>query len=225
MRARDITGMRSGRLVAIKRIKNKKGERTKWLCQCDCGNTHIAQTWDIVSGHTKSCGCKEKERIFTHGRTGERLYVIWNEIKYRCYNPNCKQYKYYGGKGIKLCDEWRHEYENFRAWAYSNGYDDKAKKYECTIDRIDVNGNYEPSNCRWVDMYVQASNTVRNHYITLNGETHTITQWARITGLSRSTIHKRLKKPGSTPESALSLERKGGWYRENGHIKKSERIL
>lgn len=223
MRALDLTGVRSGRLVAIKRAENKN-RYTTWLCKCDCGNECIVRTSDIVRKHTTSCGCKEQERIFTHGRTGERLYVVWNEIKYRCYNQKSKAYKYYGARGIKLCDEWRHDYESFRSWAYANGYEEDAPKYKCTIDRIDVSGDYSPSNCRWVDMYVQANNTVRNHYITLNGETHTITQWSRITGLSRSTIHKRLKKKNSTPESVLSLERKGGWYRENGHVKKHERV-
>lgn len=219
MRAVDLTGQRYGRLVCVKRVENDHKGFTRWLCQCDCGNTHIVKTGDLRSGHVKSCGCITDERTYTHGRTHERLYRVWLLMKRRCYKKDYENYHYYGGRGIRVCDEWIHEYENFRSWAYANGYDESLPGYECTLDRIDVNGNYEPSNCRWVNMYVQANNTRRNRYITLNGETKTLIQWSRETGISRSAIHKRFKR-GCTPEQALSPIRRRGWYKENGHCKK-----
>ena len=112
----------------------------------------------------------------------------------RCEKPYSEAYKYYGSRGIKVCEEWsgEHGYENFRKWAFENGYDPDAPKGKCTIDRIDVNGDYEPSNCRWVDLKVQANNKRNNHRITINGETHTISEWADIVGIDQRTISTRI---------------------------------
>lgn len=97
-----------------------------------------------------------------HGYYGERLYAVWSSMKGRCYNKNNDKYKNYGERNIKVCDDWKNSYESFRSWAYKNGYDDGAKYGECTLDRIDVNGNYEPSNCRFVSIAEQMINTTRN---------------------------------------------------------------
>ena len=152
----DLTGQRFRHLIAIKREhKNKKGEYF-WLCKCDCGNTVVVRVGDLRSGNTTSCGCRRGG--ITHGGTYLRLYGVWESMKRRCNNPNCDHYDSYGGRGIKVCDEWNNDFAAFQKWAESTGYDPNAPHGKCTLDRIDNNGNYEPSNCRWVDMKVQASN-------------------------------------------------------------------
>lgn len=162
----DLTGVRFGRLVVKDRdndyISPTGKHHVKWLCQCDCGNEISVDVCQLNSGKTKSCGCLKNEVCergnVTHGGRYDRLYKVWSNMKNRCYNKNSADYKYYGARGISLCDEWRNDYQSFKNWAYSAGYDDNAQKGKCTIDRIDVNGNYEPGNCRWVDMSIQAAN-------------------------------------------------------------------
>lgn len=156
----DFTGMKVGRLQVIER-NGSRNNMAVWKCRCDCGNIVDVMGRDLKRGHTKSCGCLHKEgmikRLKTHGGTHERLYAVWQTMKKRCQNKNNKGYKYYGARGVKICCEWN-DYSNFKQWAYTNGYDDKAPYGECTIDRIDVNGDYEPKNCRWVSMAIQNSN-------------------------------------------------------------------
>ena len=166
MNFQDLTGKTFGRLTVVKRapslIEPSGRKRTMFECVCSCGNSCIVAATSLKSGASKSCGCIKSERnksYFTkHGFCKERLYRLWNDIKKRCYNPNYKQFKDYGGRGIIMCNEWLSDYMAFRNWALSNGYDPNAKFGECTIDRIDVNGNYQPDNCRFVSMKIQNSN-------------------------------------------------------------------
>ena len=160
---KDITGNRYGRLIAIKQAGTNDNGST-WLCKCDCGNETIVSANDLKKGQVRACGCLGGKfrkggasYNYKHGQSRTRLYTVWENMKYRCYNKNAPNYKNYGGRGISVCDEWQ-EFEPFYRWALQSGYDPDAPRGECTIDRIDVNGNYEPSNCRWVDMKVQRKN-------------------------------------------------------------------
>lgn len=162
----DKTGRRYGRLVVVEYVY--KG---KWLCKCDCGNETVVPSVNLANGHTKSCGCLNRDVSIAintkHGGKGTRLYAVWKSMKSRCYNKNERAYSLYGGRGILVCDEWLDDFATFRNWAMENGYDPNAPRGKCTIDRINVNGNYEPSNCRFVDMKTQARNRrpyKQNHY-------------------------------------------------------------
>lgn len=168
-RFEDLVGRRFGRLVVKERAENilhaNGRRRVAWVCLCDCGNDCVVETYHLKSGSTKSCGCLRSEvttaRYTTHNGSKERLYKVWMDMKQRCYNPNYKQYHDYGGRGIRVCDEWKNDYLAFREFAMRNGYDPEAKFGETTIDRVDVNGDYSPQNCRFVNMKVQNQNKRR----------------------------------------------------------------
>lgn len=133
------------------------------------------------------CGFYENGQ-FKKGYSKTRLYGIWGGIKTRCCNPNDKVYSNYGGKGISMSEEWKNNFISFGTWALENGYTDSL-----TIDRIDPTQGYTPENCRWVDQQTQQNNRTNNHRLEYNGESHTIMEWTRITGLKDTTIHRRLE--------------------------------
>lgn len=128
------------------------------------------------------------------GESRSRLYrSVWNKIRQRCLNPKNKDYPHYGGRGISICQEWN-DFLVFKEWAYSHGYDPDAPYGKCTLDRIDVNGNYCPDNCRFVDIKTQNGNKTTSHYVTYHGETHTIAEWGEITGLSPNALYNRINR-------------------------------
>lgn len=189
----DLTNQKFGRLTVINFAFNKS-RRSYWKCKCDCKNIKIIEGYKLTSGHTKSCGCLSKENLkklaensIKHNLTNSKIYRTWQNMKNRCYNKKVKSYKYYGKRGIKVCDEWKNNFLNFYNWAIKNGYKDNL-----TIDRINVNGNYEPSNCRWATKEEQANNKRNNHFLTYKGQTLTINQWARKINIPRETIKTRI---------------------------------
>lgn len=254
----DLKGKRFGRLTVIEPQRTKDG-RFGWLCKCDCGGETVANIGDLKSGNTSSCGCLRVEvssiRAKTHGKSKTRLYDVWINMRQRCSNKNLPSWEHYGGRGIKVCSDWNTSFEKFMEWALSSGYEDKL-----TIDRIDVNGNYEPNNCRWVTVKEQANNKTnsrietykgisasvatlceifskdyalvsgrlqngwsideamdyevgdwakkKHHYLTFNGQTKSIQEFAHEYGFKRSIIGERLKR-GWSVEEALTIKAGG----------------
>lgn len=192
----DLTGKRFGRLTVIEFYKElivtPKDILRLWKCKCDCGKELKETEKSLLRGETRSCGCLKK--LKRYGSTcnkseNKKLYGVWVAMQQRCLNCTNKNYKYYGARGIKVCNKWISDFRYFYEWAMSNGYKDGL-----TIDRIDVNGNYEPSNCKWTPYKEQSRNKRNNVLITYNGETHCLNEWARITGLSKDVLRYRLKK-------------------------------
>ena len=203
-RFKDLTGQKFNRLTVIQYLS-----KSKWQCKCDCGNIVEVQGGHLKNGHTKSCGCYNNEcrssrmiqQHFIHGKSNTKIYKVLKEIKYRCYSKNHRLYKYYGARGIVVCDEWKRDFEAFYNWAMDNGY-----KEGLTIDRIDANGNYEPSNCRWITNEEQQRNKRSNRYITCKGETKLLIDWCRELNLNYKQVWRRIYKHNWPVEQAFELE-------------------
>ena len=203
----DLTGKRYERLV----VKEFAGfheqpsgkRRSQWKCACDCGNEVVVTAINLKTGNSKSCGCLNKERIISrftkHSGRHSRLYGIWSGMKNRCYNQNCQDYPQYGGRGIKLCEAWMNDFESFRQWAYSNGYKDTL-----SIDRIDVNGDYKPENCRWATPAIQSNNRTNTIFVEAFGKQQSLSDWAKEYGIKYHTLYARIYKLGMSPEQALN---------------------
>lgn len=197
-------GARYGRLAVIRPVKNEPGRHV--LCRCTCGATTVVRFANLLRGNTKSCGCLKRdmasERLTTHGQSGTKLHYVWIDMRQRCENENSDRFELYGERGISVCDEWQ-DFESFRAWALANGYQEGL-----TIDRIDVNGNYTPANCRWVTQVVQCNNTRRNKMLTHNGKTMSMADWSRYYNLNYHTLRSRLRI-GWSVKKALETPMRG----------------
>lgn len=188
----NLTGMVFGRLTVIERADDHicpSGQHIRqWKCRCSCGNTTIVSSRNLKTGNTASCGCKSTERKTKHNLWNSRIYKIYYGMKARCYSSATPNYNDYGGRGIKICDEWKDDFMSFYNWSMANGYSD-----ELSIDRIDVDGDYSPENCRWVDKIVQANNCRNTYYVTYKGVTKPISDWCRELGLKHSVVSSRLR--------------------------------
>lgn len=193
-RKKDLTGQRFGKWLVLEE-DGKIGSNIAWKCKCDCGNVKRIRATVLTNGYSKSCGCNRIEAITIHNGTNTRLFNVWRNIKERCTNTNYKTFYLYGGRGIKVCEEWFHSYEAFKQWAIRNGYQEGL-----TIDRIDVNGNYEPTNCRWVSNIEQARNKRNTIFLEYNGERKSISEWAEFLGKTHNTLYWRYSQNWSTKE-------------------------
>ena len=200
----DIAGKKFGRLTAIRKIESKNG--AIWLCQCDCGKLYKAYASCLKTGRRVSCGCKgletrrekyAKKPKKKDARSRSRLYRIYISMKTRCYNKRALRFKHYGGRGIKICDEWMKDFEAFKTWAFKNGYRD-----DLTIDRINNDGEYSPENCRWVTYKEQASNK-RNSVYYLGKP---LSYWLELLGVNRNTFFTRKNRDGKSIPEALGLQ-------------------
>lgn len=200
---KDLTGKRFGMLSVIKRSDERSNKKAYalWDCICDCGNKKTVPSMYLQNGHTTSCGCLSKEsrrRISGFNVSKHPIYKKYQGMIYRCENKNARNYKNYGGRGISICDEWRNDFMSFYNWSINHGY-----KKGLTIDRIDVDGNYTPDNCRWVDNNVQANNKTNSRFLECDGKTLTVAQWSKETGISQGTINTRINALGRSVEDAL----------------------
>lgn len=198
-RCDDLSGMKFGYWKVVERAANNSQGSAMWACECECGNRRILRAQVLRNGRSLSCGCHKNDYNKRHGGKGSRLYEIWRQMRYRCDNQNNHAYNDYGGRGIKVCSEW-YDFAKFRDWAYSAGYSD-----DLSIDRIDVNGNYEPSNCRWATSKIQMNNRRNTAHYEYNGELKTLSEWSRELGIPRTTLINRMKK-GRTFEEAIRNE-------------------
>lgn len=204
LKAVDLTGKRFGKLFVIEIMRLEGKGEIFWKCVCDCGKETIVSGSNLKNGNTKSCGCIHSELLIkrntSHGFSqNESLYSVWRGIKSRCYCVNGVYYKNYGGRGIVVCDDWKNDYVMFRNWALENGY-----VKGLSIDRIDNNGNYEPSNCKFSTRVEQANNTSKNRFILWEGKTQTIKQWSEEIGMKYTSLSQRINKCGWSIEKSFT---------------------
>lgn len=195
-----MIGKKFGRLTVIKKVGVDNRRYLTWLCKCDCGSEVIVRGVNLRNGNTKSCGCITRERMhklnLATGECKSRLYRIWICMKTRCTNNKIPQYKDYGGRCISICDEWKHDYKTFRDWALSHGYRD-----DLSIERINNDGNYEPSNCKWGTLHEQNRNRRSNNMITFNGKTQCALDWALEFGMKPNTLFARFHRGWSVEKT------------------------
>ena len=215
---KDRIGEIVGRLKIVgygeDQVSSSGRRHTMWVCECSCGNIVSVRSDSLNGKHTLSCGCYHKERVSApkqnvkvkHGESRERIYNIWYLMRYRCSVKDAAAYKNYGGRGITVCDEWNDSedgYFRFKEWARQNGYNNSL-----TIERIDVNLGYSPENCRWIPMDEQNANKRNNHILSYNGETKTLSEWSRITGIPMKTLHRRISLGWDTTRALTQPLRK-----------------
>lgn len=187
-------GQKFNSLTVIKEIERREYMR-QVLCRCNCGKEIIVRVYDL--GRNRSCGCEKKNNL-RHGMSGTPEYAAWKSIKTRCYDPNFIEYQHYGGRGIKVCDEWK---DDFRAF-YNHIGPRPGSGY--SVDRIDNDGDYEPGNVKWSTKSEQHRNTRQNLIVTYRGESRPLVEWVEELGLNYSAVQQRLVKLGWPAERAFS---------------------
>lgn len=198
----DLTGKRFGKWIVICRAPDKLGTEdiAMWKCICDCGTVRDVRGYTLRHGMSRSCGCVKKEGThFTHGKSYHPLYGVWQRMKGCTESETHQDYKYYGAKGIRVYTGWLEDFENFYKWAIDNGYREGLE-----IDRINNDGNYEPSNCRWATRTEQMNNTSRTHRIVYDGESHTLSEWSDLVGIPHAILYSRLFYYKWSPEKTLT---------------------
>lgn len=223
----DLTGKRFGDLYVLHRVKNSQKTKsgystTRWLCRCDCGNEIVLTKGSLIRVGRENCGCKKKKYPQKHGMSHTKLHNVWISMNKRCSNPKDTEYKNYGGRGISVCDEWKgtNGASRFIEWALKNGY-----KESLSIDRIDVDGNYEPSNCRWIPMNEQAFNKRNTIWVVLNGERISLKKACDILNINYYTAYGRKQKGWSDEEVLSATDNRSihsGWFASGGHVKGSQ---
>ena len=198
---RDLKGIVFGKLLVLESCGKGKDKHYYSKVRCECGKEYLVPDSELICGRRKGCRkcCKK-----THGMTNTKLFNIWQSMKQRCNDKNSDKYCFYGERNIKVCDEWMNNFMNFYNWAINNGY-----KNTLTIDRIDVNGNYEPSNCRWVDMKTQANNKRNNRFVDYKGQKYTIAELSEKFNINYSCLFYRIQN-GWDIEKAVSTKPKKG---------------
>lgn len=219
---KHIAGNVYGYLTVLDEYRRHPKTYYEWLCRCKCGNTTWVNSGSLTSGNTKSCGCLNRERVKKENesrkgpnqrrleaenpaniKTIRSMADAFNMTKQRCYNPNQRDYKYYGGRGITVCDRWLESFDNFLE---DMGLRPEGK----TLERLDNNGPYSKENCVWANRKAQGNNTRRTKLITYEGQTLSVSQWARTVGMNPRTLHARLHTLGYTPEQAMTKPVKCG---------------
>lgn len=199
---KNIIGKRFGNLTVLKRVDDYLSPKgcvgVIVLCRCDCGKEKLCRVCHLIDGKIKSCGCLKNKYVETHGLSNTRLYRIWMQMKNRCLNKNNQAYKYYGGRGITVCDEWKNDFKKFYDWAVANCYKD-----DLTIDRKNVNDGYCPKNCRWIEMKEQQRNKRNNVWIEYNGKRKLLVDWLKYFDISYS-CYQLKKDDGSSVDEIFS---------------------
>lgn len=209
-RRMEIVGQRFNRLLCIEMIGLDKHGHSLARFKCDCGNETILNASGVKGGRIKSCGCLVHEPHGNypqtqHGLCNSTLYRRWSGARNRCNNPTNKAYPNYGGRGIKMCEEWDSNFLAFYDWALSNGY-----SKDLSLDRIDNDGPYSPENCRWADVKTQGNNRRTNVYISFDGKTQTLHEWADEYDLDYQTLHRRISKGWDFMEALTTPMKKRG---------------
>lgn len=187
----DISGKRFGFLTVLyhDEEESKRKRKSMWLCRCDCGKQKHCESYQLRNGKTVSCGCRRIDRPhITHGKTNTTIYRKWQSMKARCGNPNTPHYSYYGGRGIRVCEEWENDFSAFYKWSVENGYKDGL-----SLDRIDFNGNYEPGNCRWVELKMQQRNKRDTVFVSVEGVVKPLSEWSELSGVQIGALRERYR--------------------------------
>lgn len=207
----DLCGQKFNKLLIVERRGSDKLGHPLWLCKCDCGNYKICRGDKVKTGKIKSCGCNNQQQ--DHGLCHTRLYHIFVGMKDRCYNKHNSRYKNYGNRGIKICDEWLTDFVKFYSWAMENGY-----REGLTIERVDVNGNYEPNNCSWITIEEQQKNKTNSIILDYNGKSLCISEWAKILNIPASKLYRQYHK--GLPVEQILKEVDNECYNEQSNIVK-----